>query len=216
MHLDQYDRIRARITAEGLTPEIQTRLALFVCASKAANLPGLALAGMMGAPNPWLAAWPGIGAAPTGGAAIAWQFLNTQFFRESEALALLARVTHWSPDPTIYATTAPLLAPLYAEWARADAAAPGARPGIGALALGYAMLATIRLTPIFPTELAQDPFVVALARIEQENGRLLQTQIRLLKDGHAEIPLTERENIIAAKLRAVEAAFDHFLDTLAA
>ena len=204
MHLDQYDRIRTRLAAEGLTPEVETRLALFVAASKAAGLPFLSLASMWGAPNPWLA-------GGAGGAGLAWQFLNTQFFRESEALALLARVVHWSPDPMVYATVTPLVAPLYAEWARADVA----RPGIGALALGYAMLATIRLAPIFPTDLAQDPFVVALARIEQENGRLLQTQIRLLKDGPADIPLAEREAIIAGKLRAVEAAFDRFLDALA-
>lgn len=210
MHLDQYDRIRARLASEGLTPEIETRLALFVCASKAASLPFLSLASTLGAPTPWLAAWPGL-AGGTSGSGLVWQFLNTQFFRESEALALLARVTHWSADPTVYATTTPLVAPLYAEWARGDVA----RPGIGALALGYAMLATIRLAPIFPTDLAQDPFVVALARIEQENGRLLQTQIRLLKDGPSDIPLAEREVIIAGKLRAVEAAFGRFLDALA-
>ena len=63
---------------------------------------------------------------------------------------------------------------------------------------------------------AQAPFAVALTRIEQENGRLLQTQIRLLKDGYAETPLAEREAVIAAKVALVEAAFGRFLDSLAA
>jgi hypothetical protein len=53
-------------------------------------------------------------------------------------------------------------------------------------------------------------------RIEQENGRLLQTQIRLLKDGQAGVPLEDREAMIASKSALVEGVFDAFLDLLAA
>jgi hypothetical protein len=52
-------------------------------------------------------------------------------------------------------------------------------------------------------------------RIEQENGRLLQTQIRLLKDGYPAIPMAERESAIAAKAASVDKAFARFLDSLA-
>ena len=230
MHLEQYDRIRDRIALAGLTPEIETRIALFVCASKAVNLPFLALAG---AALPPAFAWPGLGgglgsglgfglgSGPGGGGAsgpggIVWQYLNSQLFRESEAVSLLCRTTRWSPDPSVYLAGAQLVAPLSTEAARTGfAGLPREGLGIEALAFGYALLATVRLTPILPAAAAGDAFAVALTRIEQENGRLLQTQIRLLKDGYAEIPLSEREAIIAAKIALVDAVFDRFLDSLA-
>lgn len=214
MHLEQYDRIRARIAAEGLTPEIETRVAIFVCASKAVNLPFLALAGA-GMPTLWPGAAAGAGANAAG---LVWQHLNTQLFRESEALTLLCRVTRWSSDPVVYAGSAPLVAPLYAECAFVGFTTrprAGQTLGADALALGHALLATVRLTPILPAEEAQNPFAVALSRIEQENGRLLQTQIRLLKDGYPSVPPSEHEAIIAATVALVERAFDKFLDSLA-
>lgn len=216
MHLEQYDRIRDRIALAGLTPEIETRIALFVCASKAVNLPFLALAG---AAMPPAFAWPGLGigvGGASGPGGIVWQYLNSQLFRESEAVALLCRTTRWSPDPSIYMAGAQLVAPLSAEATRTGfAGLPREGLGIEALAFGYALLATVRLTPILPAAVAGEPFAVALTRIEQENGRLLQTQIRLLKDGYAEIPLSEREAIIAAKIGLVGGVFDRFLDGLA-
>lgn len=222
MHLEQYDRIRDRIALAGLTPEIETRIALFVCASKAVNLPFLALAG---AALPPAFAWPGLGGGlgsglggggASGPGGIVWQYLNSQLFRESEAVSLLCRTTRWSPDPSVYMAGAQLVAPLSTEAARTGfAGLPGEGLGIEALAFGYALLATVRLTPILPAGVAGNAFAVALSRIEQENGRLLQTQIRLLKDGYAEIPLPEREAIIAAKIALVGAVFDRFLDALA-
>lgn len=216
MHLEQYDRIRDRIALAGLTPEVETRIAHFVCASKAVNLPFLALAG---AALPPAFAWPELGlggGGASGPGGIVWQHLNSQLFRESEAVALLCRTTRWSPDPRVYMAGAQIVAPLSAEAARTGfAGLPREGLGIEALAFGYALLATVRLTPILPAAAAGDAFAVGLTRIEQENGRLLQTQIRLLKDGYAEIPLSEREAIIAAKIALVDAVFDRFLDSLA-
>ncbi len=202
MHLEQYDRIRATIASRGLTPEMETRIALFVSASKAVNLPFLSLAS----------------AAPA--TTFAWQAINTQLFREAEALALLMRVTRWTPDPMVYMLSAQLTAPLYAECVRlgwSGGATQGEGIGLAALAFGHALLATVRLAPILPPgEIPANPFAVALLRIEQENGRLLQTQIRLLKDGFAGVSLSDREVVIAEKAALVEAAFSSFLDSLAA
>jgi hypothetical protein len=202
MHLEQYDRIRAAIAVRGLTPEIETRIALFVGASKAVNLPFLSLAGM----------------APAN--TVAWQALNTQLFRETEALTLLMRVTRWAPDPMVYVLSSQLTAPLYAESLRlgwSGGAAQGEGIGLAALAFGHALLATVRLAPIIPPEAVPgNPFAVALLRIEQENGRLLQTQIRLLKDGFDGVSLSDRESVIAEKTALVEAVFSSFLDSLAA
>lgn len=200
-HLEQYDRIRARVAAEGFTPDLQTRITLFVCASKAVNMPFLAMAS----------------AAPAN--TLLWQATNSQLFRESEAMALLMRVTRWALGPQAYMASAQLAAPLYAEAARAGFTGwpmTAERAGLDAMAFGHALLATIRLTPILPqTNMALAPYAVALMRIEQENGRLLQTQIRMLKDGFADISEERRETAIARKAEVVEAAFDTFLSSLA-
>lgn len=200
-HLEQYDRIRARIAAEGFTPDLQTRITLFICASKVVNMPFLAMAS----------------AAPAD--TLLWQATNSQLFRESEAMALLLRVTRWAMGPQAYMHSAQLAAPLYAEATRAGFAGwpmTAERAGLDAMAFGHALLATIRLTPIIPqTTMAPAPYAVALMRIEQENGRLLQTQIRMLKDGFAAVPVERREATIAHKAEIVEAAFDAFLSSLA-
>ena len=60
-----------------------------------------------------------------------------------------------------------------------------------------------------------DPFVAALRRIEQESGRMIQAQIRLLKDGDCSLPLDQRERIIEEKQLAVDEAFRCFLEWLA-
>ncbi|WP_116135011.1 hypothetical protein [Tropicimonas sp. IMCC34043] len=201
MFLEDYDRIRASIQKDGFTPTLETRISLFLTACKAVNLPFLSLSSF----------------APAGGPL--WQASHSQLFRESEAMALLMRVTHWSMLPLVYVQSAGLTAPIYAEcldtgftgWpASSDSL------GIEAMALGHALLATVRLTPIVPAgQLATHPYAVALMRIEQENGRLLQTQIRRLKDGYAAVPIETREEIIARKTDVVKAAFGRFLQSLA-
>jgi hypothetical protein len=201
MFLEEYDRIRAGIAANGLTPQTETRIALFLCGCKAVNLPFLSAAALAPATSP------------------AWQALNTQLFRESEALALLIRVTRWAADPLLLAQNAQLTAPLYAAfaWAGLTSGSDMRRDGLGleALALGHALLACIRLAPILPAgPVSQSPFAVALLGIEQENGRLLQTQIRLLKDGYADTPVDERETVIGRKSALVEGVFQRFLATL--
>jgi hypothetical protein len=53
----------------------------------------------------------------------------------------------------------------------------------GLATLAHAVHASIRPAALLPVEAsANDPFVMALRRIEFENGRLLQAQILFLKD----------------------------------
>ena len=53
----------------------------------------------------------------------------------------------------------------------------------GLATLAHAVHASIRPAVLLPVEAsANDPFVMALRRIEFENGRLLQAQILFLKD----------------------------------
>ncbi len=112
----------------------------------------------------------------------AWQTeLNAQFYRESEIVSLLMRATTWIPDFA--------LGPMAASWEMAwlpipiDGMTDHARAQTIHLAtLAHAVHAGIRPAALLPTESnANDPFVMALRRIEFESSRLLQAQILYLK-----------------------------------
>jgi hypothetical protein len=112
----------------------------------------------------------------------AWQTeLNAQFYRETEIVSLLLRATSWVPDfPVVYAATA---------WETAWAPGPIAGIADRALAqavhvatLAHAVHAGLRPAALLPVDAnAQDPFAMALRRIEVESGRLLQAQSIFLK-----------------------------------
>ena len=194
-----YDRARAVVAARGFDADLQTRVALFLGATTAINAAILAPAQF----------------APK--AATSLPFVHGQYVRELEFGALLARVTSWSANPVLYAEGAFLTSSLWGEFARLgpQAALPGAG-GFADLALGHALLGRVRLTPILPDNVDElQPFVVALRRIEQENGRMIQTQIRLLKDASAGIAAEERERVVAQQQEAVDAIFRRFLRWIA-
>jgi hypothetical protein len=195
-----YDRARAVVAKRGFDADLQTRVALFVGATTAVNAAILAPAQFSAT------------------ASTSLPFVHGQYVRELEFGALLARVTNWSANPVLYAEGAFLTSSLWAEFTKLglQAAAPRLGGGFAALALGHALLGRVRLTPILPAEADErEPFVVALRRIEQENGRMIQTQIRLLKDASAGIDEHERERIVAAQQAAVDAIFMRFLRWIA-
>ncbi|WP_158670818.1 hypothetical protein [Bradyrhizobium guangdongense] len=112
----------------------------------------------------------------------AWQAeLNAQFYNESEIVSLLLRATSWTPDLA--------LAYLAAAWETAwfPSPAEGIPDPTLALAvdlatLAHAVHAGIRPAALLPLEAnANDPFAMALRRVEFESGRLLQAQIMFLK-----------------------------------
>jgi len=112
----------------------------------------------------------------------AWQTeLNAQFYRETEIVSLLLRATSWVPDlPLVYMATA---------WETAWAPGPIAGIADRALAqavhiatLAHAVHASLRPAALLPVDAnVQDPFVMALRRVELESGRLLQAQSMFLK-----------------------------------
>lgn len=113
----------------------------------------------------------------------AWQTeLNAQLYRETEIVSLLLRATSWAPDPglgymAVAWESAWYPAPIYeiSDWPLAVAA--------GLATLAHAVHAGIRPAALLPVEAnPNDPFVMALRRIEFESGRLLQAQILSLKD----------------------------------
>jgi len=112
----------------------------------------------------------------------AWQVeLNAQFYRESEIVSLLARATAWVPD---FALTH-MVASWEMAWLPApveDIADPARADAIQLATLAHAVHAGIRPAALLPTDASQnDPFVMALRRIEFERSRLLQAQILFLK-----------------------------------
>ncbi len=126
----------------------------------------------------------------------AWQTeLNAQFHNESEIVSLLMRATSWAPDIA--------LGYMAAAWETAWLPAPVAGIPDPTLALAvdlatlaHAVHAGIRPAALLPVQAnANDPFVMALRRVEFESGRLLQAQIMFLK-GESLVPY--RETVSAA------------------
>jgi hypothetical protein len=111
-----------------------------------------------------------------------WQTeLNAQVYRETEIISLLLRATSWVPDLA--------LGYMAASWETAWVPAPiegipdrTLAVAAGLATLAHAVHASIRPAALLPVEAnASDPFVMALRRIEFENGRLLQAQFLFLK-----------------------------------
>ena len=114
----------------------------------------------------------------------AWQVeVHAQYCREAETVSLLARTTAWVFDPSL----------LTLAWTWEMAWMPQAGTGLGAdhavatkidlAAFGLAQHAAIRPAALLPADANPlDPFVLALRRIEFESGRLMQAQLRFLKD----------------------------------
>jgi hypothetical protein len=191
---DLYNPARDALSRHGLTADAQTKMALFLGAAKQVNALFMAAFELQ----------PGFHALP-------YQLFHAQLFREVEHVTLLARVTKWSWKPHLYAKGGWLAAPLWRQLASQrprPRLKPDGRAVLGALAFGHAVFSEVRLTPVLPAQTpVTDPFAAALRYVEQENGRMVQTQIRLLKDGFPELSLAEREEAIVAARDVVEKAF---------
>ena len=111
-----------------------------------------------------------------------WQTeMHAQLYRETEVVSLLVHATSWVPDLEI-----PLLCLAWeAAWLPklvADIKDRDQGLLIDTAALGHALHAAIRPAALLPLEAAaEDPFVLALRRIEFESSRMMQAQIQFLK-----------------------------------
>jgi hypothetical protein len=111
-----------------------------------------------------------------------WQAeLNAQLYREAEIVSLMLRATSWVIDLELLM--------LSGSWEVAWLPKPLDGPPdkslaltIDIAALGHALHAAIRPAALLPHKVpAEDPFVMALRRIEFESGRIMQGQIIFLK-----------------------------------
>jgi hypothetical protein len=111
----------------------------------------------------------------------AWQTeLNAQFYRGAE-IVLLMRATAWIPDFAL----GYMSASWETAWFPTEIEGIPDRPlamVAGLAAVAHAVHAGIGPAALLPMEAkGNDPFVMALRRIELQNGRLLQAQILFLK-----------------------------------
>lgn len=124
-----------------------------------------------------------------------WQTeLNAQFYRECESVSLLLRATSWVLDPELLM----LAASWEAAWLPKPVSGPPDRmlaSTIDIAALGHAVHGAIRPAALLPDKaLADDPFAMALRRIEFESARMIQAQILFLK-GQDLLPYRDAVNV---------------------
>lgn len=202
MALELFDNARDTLRQTGMTPVAQSKISLMIMTAKNVNTLFLGAVEFM----------PFVGTEQ--------QLLHAQYFQEVESMLLLGKVTRWAPDPRIYMEAVPIMAPIWNEWRPRYG-----MPGISAidpkgfyqgLALGHALLSKIRIVPVIPPEIEpNDPYAMALRRIEQDNGRMIQSQIILLRTTAPSLPEEERDSLIEEKQDLVSDVFDRFLEWLA-
>ena len=159
----------------GVPPHQQTRVGAFLISAHGALARRLAM-----------------GTPPT--LKFGWQTeLHSQLHRETEIATLMMRATTWVADLE--------LAPLCLSWEVAWLPNPVEGVAdwsqgllIDLAALAHAIHAAIRPAALLPLEAnAEDPFVLALRRIEFESSRLIQAQILFLK-GPEFVPIRDCVN----------------------
>ncbi len=202
MALELYDVARDALRKTGMTPSAQSKISLMIMTAKNVNALFLGAVEFM----------PFVGTEQ--------QLLHAQYFQEMESILLLSKVTRWTTDPRIYMESMPILAPIWNEWrSRCGLSGISALDPKGfyqGLALGHALLSRIRVVPVIPPDIdATDPYAVALRRIEQDNGRMIQSQIVLLRSTAAAMPEDERDTLIEEKQDLVNEVFSNFLQWLA-
>ncbi len=180
--------------------ERETRITLFIQAAKMCNVFVLSKIEMQ--PFAW---------EP-------YKYLHRQLFREMELVTLMNKATSWSTNPYVYAEASNLNLKF---WQNADI--DGYMQGFFMpdenfyryLALSHALLSEIRIFPILPpTKELNTPFLSSMKEVEEENGRMIQAQIRLLKG--MDLPLTydEKERIIREQRTIVQAAYCDLLESV--
>lgn len=181
-----------------LTPEEQTLIALFLQTTKTAN--AAALSKIIMAPLDW----------------VPFRFMHEQYFKELELISLLAKATSWSMNPQVYAKAMQINLKFMQKTGIADFMSGGKKVEALTpeqafyeyLAVSHAFMSQIRLMPLFPTNKALDtPFLNAINEIEVHNGRMIQTQIRLLKDIKTPLSMEQREHIIERNVQIVREIF---------
>lgn len=192
-------------TSQDPTPDEQTFISLFLQSIKAANV--AALSKIVMAPLDW----------------VPFRFMHEQYFKEMEMISLLTKSTSWTMNPQVYADATTFNLNFMQKTGILEFMMPAApvepviveRAFYEYLALSHAFMSRIRFIPLFPpNKPLNTPFLNTLSEIEVNNGRLIQTQIRLLKEIPTSLNMKEREEIITRYSDIVSEEFTHLLRIL--
>jgi hypothetical protein len=190
----------AYFSRHGLESADQTRISLFVLAVKQAN--SMILSKVEYHALDWTA----------------YNFLHNQYYREIELATLLYRATAWSSDMSIYMEMAQFGTKFWQKTQIGKYVWGSITRDINFfeyLALSHAFMSEIRFIPLFPADWKlETPFLQTLYNMEVESGRLIQTQIRLLKEMELNLGLDEKEMLVGKKRANVESLFKDFLALL--
>jgi hypothetical protein len=180
--------------------DVQSRISLFIQGIKSINAAILARVEFQ--PMEW----------------VPYKFMHAQCYKEFEMATLLAKSTTWSGDPQVFLAGTQLN---LAVWQETGAARFMAgmfkvdRNFYEYLALSHAFLSVVRILPFLSVQTSlTTPFLATLKEIEEENGRQIQTQIRLLKDMEIDLATEEKEQIIEAQRQVVERLFLRLLQEI--
>lgn len=192
-------------TKQDPTPDEQTFISLFLQSIKAANV--AALTKIIMAPLDWLP----------------FRVMHEQYFKEMEMISLLNKSTTWSMDPQLYADATAFNFNFMQKTSIMEFMLPAApvepiileRAFYDYLALSHALMSRIRFIPLFPpNKPLNTPFLNTMSEIEVNNGKLIQTQIRLLKDMPTSLTLEERESVVTKYGTIVSEEFTNLLRLL--
>ncbi len=154
---------------------------------------------------------------------LAWQpylYLHEQLYKNAEFITLLGKATKWTMNPLVY-MEATQLNLMFWQKARFSQHILGFfqvnQQFYEYLALSHALWSVIRFVPLFPPslDLHQNPFLSTLNQIEEENGRQIQVQIRLLKDMPVSLSVSQKEELLEKERIVVSEVFYSLLTQVA-
>ena len=153
---------------------------------------------------------------------IDWQsykFFNQQMYKNMQSSYLLAKATKWTNDYMVYARYGRIGVSFWDQadiWRYIESNFTSDENGVRLyefLAFSHALLSEIRITPIV-VDLPLDNYIGLLYEIEEDNGRQIQLQVRLLKGMDVPLSLDEKEDISLAERIKVGEVYKRFLDFL--
>jgi len=147
-----------------------------------------------------------------------YSLLHNQYHKEIELTTLLYKATQWTLNPFIFSEATQLNLSL---WRKAQITKylmgffSVDQRFFEYVSLSHAFMSEPRFIPLLPFDTPlTDRFISALHAVEVENGRQIQTQIRLLKDMEIELSQKEKEQIVEKQRDIVSGHFNDFLATI--
>lgn len=183
-----------------IAPPKQTRLASFVILAHQTNARLLQGVELM----PFQSAWH--------------EAFHRQYWREIELIQLLLRATAWTPE----LGGAARAMRWQSFWSGQVLEVTGQvftagpeRAALTALALGHAVHSVMRLSPLLPEgAAADDAFVAALRRVDEESDRIVEAQASFLAGSPLAGDPAVVEAALADKRAAVDGLWQEFLQGL--